>query len=257
MSDALTDFITSPPHPLATGAVLFGIVSGLFKIVESPLADDTKLKIAVWLLDVKVAPKFGDESSVILNLFWAVCGKRSSKKRFIVLFVLTLLDYLPSGLFIATKLETTAKSIVESVYFAVCLMFTMFILDANEYFLRRPSIFRALLTSMLTVALAAVTGVVAIILWAGISLSKALSSTHLGAVLFRLSIIPLLTISIWMWLPMLAGLVLKAARRFDIGFDWFTGKVDIEKKPLLAIGLVAGALAVLVYWAVLLVGRLA
>lgn len=47
--------------------------------------------------------------------------------------------------------------------------------------------------------------------------------------------------SIWLWLYAGSGFLLKAARRFDIGFDWFNRKFDIEKKPLSAIGLVAGS----------------
>src|ERR1035437_8772791 len=38
--------------------------------------------------------------------------------------------------------------------------------------------------------------------------------------------------SIWLWLYAGSGFILKAARRFDIGFDWFNRKFDIEKKPL-------------------------
>jgi len=55
--------------------------------------------------------------------------------------------------------------------------------------------------------------------------------------------------SIWLWLYAGSGFILKAARRFDIGFDWFNRKFDIEKKPLQSIGLVAGALVAIVYWA--------
>lgn len=38
--------------------------------------------------------------------------------------------------------------------------------------------------------------------------------------------------SIWLWLYALSGFLLRAARRFDIGLQWFSHKVDIEKKPL-------------------------
>jgi hypothetical protein len=51
------------------------------------------------------------------------------------------------------------------------------------------------------------------------------------------------------------GFPLKAARRFDIGFEWFNRKFDIEKKPLQCIGLVAGALVAVVYWAAVIVSR--
>jgi hypothetical protein len=61
--------------------------------------------------------------------------------------------------------------------------------------------------------------------------------------------------SIWLWLYAGSGFILKAARRFDIGFDWFNRKFDIEKKPLQSIGLMAGALVAVVYWAAVIVGR--
>jgi hypothetical protein len=61
--------------------------------------------------------------------------------------------------------------------------------------------------------------------------------------------------AIWLWLYALSGILLKAARRFDIGFEWFNQKFDIEKKPLQSIGLVAGALVAIVYWTAVIVSR--
>ena len=49
--------------------------------------------------------------------------------------------------------------------------------------------------------------------------------------------------------------MLKAARRFDIGFEWFNRKFDVEKKPLQSIGLVAGALVAVGYWVAVVVTR--
>jgi hypothetical protein len=66
---------------------------------------------------------------------------------------------------------------------------------------------------------------------------------------------PTLFTSIWLWLYVAAGILLIAARRFDIGFDWFNRKFDIEKKPLSSIGLVAGALVAVVYWTAVIVSR--
>ena len=68
-------------------------------------------------------------------------------------------------------------------------------------------------------------------------------------------VIPAFFTSIWLWLYAGSGFLLKAARRFDIGFDWFNRKFDIEKKPLQSIGLVAGALVAVVYWTAVVVGR--
>jgi hypothetical protein len=60
---------------------------------------------------------------------------------------------------------------------------------------------------------------------------------------------------IWLWLYAGSGFLLKAARRFDIGFDWFNRKFDIEKKPLQSIGLVAGSLVALMYWTFAIIHR--
>jgi hypothetical protein len=70
-----------------------------------------------------------------------------------------------------------------------------------------------------------------------------------------LYILPAFFTSIWLWLYAGSGFILKAARRFDIGFDWFNRKLDIEKHPLQSIGLVAGTLVAVVYWSAVIVSR--
>lgn len=65
----------------------------------------------------------------------------------------------------------------------------------------------------------------------------------------------LLISSSWLWLFIGSSFIIKAARRFDIGFDWFNRHFDIEKRPLQSIGLVAGALVAIVYWAAVIVSR--
>ncbi len=64
----------------------------------------------------------------------------------------------------------------------------------------------------------------------------------------RLWFYPAFFTSIWLWLFAESGFILKAARSFDIGFDWFNRHFDIETKPLSSIGLVSGALLALIYW---------
>jgi len=61
--------------------------------------------------------------------------------------------------------------------------------------------------------------------------------------------------STWFLLYAGSGFILKGARRFDIGFEWFNRKFDIEKKPLQSIGLVAGALTALTYWGVVVLRK--
>jgi hypothetical protein len=57
--------------------------------------------------------------------------------------------------------------------------------------------------------------------------------------------LPTFFTSVWLWLYAGSGFFLRAARRFDI-----------EKKPLQSIGLVAGALVAMGYWAAIIVHRL-
>ena len=78
---------------------------------------------------------------------------------------------------------------------------------------------------------------------------------HPYEVLFWLYVLPASLGSIWLWLYAGSGFLLKAARRFDIGFEWFNRKVDIEKKPLQSIGLVAGALVAVGYWSVVVLRK--
>jgi hypothetical protein len=59
---------------------------------------------------------------------------------------------------------------------------------------------------------------------------------------------PLFFVVVFLALYLSGGFILKAARTFDIGFDLFASTVDIDKKPLQSIGLVAGALVALIYW---------
>jgi hypothetical protein len=64
---------------------------------------------------------------------------------------------------------------------------------------------------------------------------------------------PIFFTSIWLWLYAGSGFLLKAAQRFDIGFQWFNRHFDIERRPLQSIGLVASIIVAMVYWTVVLV----
>jgi hypothetical protein len=74
-----------------------------------------------------------------------------------------------------------------------------------------------------------------------------LSANGLGqlAIIF---VCPAFFTTAWTALYAGSGFLLKAACRFDLGFDWFNRRFDIEKKPLSAIGLVAGAIVAMLYW---------
>lgn len=69
-------------------------------------------------------------------------------------------------------------------------------------------------------------------------------------------VFPAFFTSIWLWLYAGSGFLLKAARRFDVGFSWFNRHFDIEKKPLQSTGLVTGATVAVVYWATVIVMKI-
>jgi hypothetical protein len=67
---------------------------------------------------------------------------------------------------------------------------------------------------------------------------------------------PMFFVSSWLALYGISGFLLRCAHRFDIGFQWFNRTFDIDKKPLQSIGLVAGVLVAVVYWAAVIVSRI-
>jgi hypothetical protein len=65
--------------------------------------------------------------------------------------------------------------------------------------------------------------------------------------------LPTFFTSIWLWLYAGSGFLLKAARHFDRYLGWFNRILDIEKKPLSSIGLVAGSIVAVIYWSAVIV----
>lgn len=53
---------------------------------------------------------------------------------------------------------------------------------------------------------------------------------------------------VWLWLYLGSGFLFGMARRLDLGFQWFTSHMDIERKPLQCVGLASGAITAIVYW---------
>jgi hypothetical protein len=73
---------------------------------------------------------------------------------------------------------------------------------------------------------------------------------------YPMLIFPAFFTIIWTLLYASSGFLLKTARRFDVGFEWFNRHMDIEKKPLQSIGIVAGVIVAVVYWGVVIIGSL-
>jgi hypothetical protein len=61
----------------------------------------------------------------------------------------------------------------------------------------------------------------------------------------------------WLWLYFGSVYLIKGARRFDRHMGWLNQRFDIEKHPLSSIGFVFGPMAALLFWAFVIVTRLA
>jgi hypothetical protein len=276
---------------LAVGGALFYGVQKFFEVVGDKLNDDTKLEIAVWLLGVKVGQKVEPWPETFAKVFDRVFGTNHlSWKCF---WRTSLAVYIAFGLWLLFT-ERDGFNMAQLPWMAVVVLITS-LLPSYISLLETRYLLNLLkhVTAFSRIALIAldlyITTSIAILvsiylygflypiamspwpfdLWITYSLPSGLSAFpgNLGAALqpWRglsyggstfLTFYPVFFTSIWLWLYAGSGFLLKFARRFDIGFEWFNRKFDIEKKPLQSIGLVAGALAALVYWTVVIVSRL-
>lgn len=270
----ITNFINSPPGQVAAGSVLFGTIWTFFERVESLLTDKTKLEIAVWLVGVKVGEKIKPWPETFAKMFDRVfgvkhlswnCFWRSCLLSCVVQFVTCLLSFERDSDWSFIFLSALVINIVPDY---LSLLKTRYMIGrlANMSLTYRRGLILDFVTSV---------GI--FVLWAIVIYGIALGVTLLdqpgassGFASYRIIrgaiaavvtsvflvpysyglviLIPLLATSIWIWLYVGSGLVIKFARRFDIGFQWFNSKFDIENKPLQSIGLVAGVLVALLYW---------
>jgi|GEM_PF-2918978 len=270
--DSITKLIQSPPGQIAAGGVLAGIVWKFFERVETVLTDKTKLEIAVWLLDIKTGPKVEPWPETFAKVFDRVFGtEHLSWQCLLRSFVLSCFAFAVGLVFTEAG---RGSSIGQYAFFTVSsvLLFTALpdyvsLLKTRTLIgkMRRGWKHTSLLLVLDIVGAACIFGVFTL-LYIGLYLLMAeaeAASPLLGYPLLLVAgskgvvlIPPLIATSIWLWLYAGSGFLIKVARRFDIGFDWFNRHADIEKKPLQSIGFVAGALVALVYWSAVIVSRM-
>jgi hypothetical protein len=306
MADPLTDFIIKPSAPFAAGVILFTVVWGFFKGVESVLTDDTKLEIAVWLVGVKpIGPKMEPWPDTFAKIFDGIFGKshlslrcflRSAMLSVLLYGFADLIIFLHSPEIVATVLQTSVRdgrpfgydnfrSIGINPLRALPTFFCVAIIGDYIALLETRFILGLLIRYRRTIVLCAgllLDAVITILTARAIfSLNthfvKVMEDPSVSAEAMRLVhrlppgstvrvvqsvsqptamglwFYPALFTSIWLWLYAGSGFFLKAARRFDLGFDWFNRHFDIEHKPLSAIGLVAGSLVAVLRWTVMIV----
>jgi len=329
----ITKLINSPPGQLVAGGVLAGIVWKFFERVETVLTDQTKLEIAVWLLQDASSSKASQWQMKLLRSQKAL-ESLDSTMRFVglrdwlhkVLEAIGMTDksfrktwkffgFLTCGLALLSLLQlhsisrqmlaayTKNGGIDASNFFGAFLFTSLFAATGTHLALfmvkmlsdqmaKNKSLWRILTLfagSALAIPLFALLGIVFLSVIASFDpqirqlaanwVDRAPEVNELGQYLelvirkttpFPWINAPMMFVSASMALLLAASLIvrlvlrclfassgflLKAARRFDVGFDWFSRKFDIEKKPLQSIGFVAGMLVAVVYWVAVIVSR--
>jgi hypothetical protein len=247
---------------MITGALLAGIVWKFFERVQAVLNEDTKLEIAVWLMGVELSKNVEFWPNNFVEMFDRVFGgEYSSGKRFrrslLASFTVGPLAWFLFSIHAGTLEEWAMIGLLVIMCNALpdylCLIKTRFLIGQMRD--------RNRLSIAILLAFDLVTTFVIAFIPTTLLMVDSESHGHPidldhwihGTILAWLC--PAYISSIWLWLYAGSGFILKAAQRFDIGFKWFNAKFDIENKPLQAIGLVAGALVALAYWAVVIAGH--
>jgi hypothetical protein len=249
---------------LALGVGLMYIIDKFFKMVEEKLSDDTKFEIAVWLVGVEAGKKLEPWPETFAKVFDRVFGEKHLSWTCFGRSCLATLITLPlTAVLVVLLTHGVMHNLWELKAFLIGavtnnLVFDYLSLLKTRYFMRTMGGGVTALRMVLIVFVDAALGVAiayGAILAAAVSWTKwiSLESTDMivelvPLLIFLLMFVAAMFTSIWLWLYAGSGFLLKAARRFDVGFQWFNRRFDIEKKPLSAIGLVAGALVAVLYW---------
>ena len=283
-AETVQKFILSPPGQLAAGATLAGSVWKFFDRVDAVLTEKTKFEIAIWLVGINTVDKV-PWPETFASVFDRVFGKRHRSLSCFCKSALVTFCISGSGYFVAYFLNTHDSPMWQMITpnpFTLLPIFLLATLSFNalpdyisllktRWAIRLLGRFHSImlwlgiiaLDFVLTTVLATFTLLFAVITLEALNNSRGIGSLQaaelrivVGYLVGWVWFLPTFFTSIWLWLYAVSGMVLKTARRFDIGFQWFNRKFDIEKKPLQAIGLVAGSLVAIIYWGFALTAHL-
>lgn len=287
LADTLTHLIQSPSAQIVAGATLAGFVWTMAGRVEAVLADNTRMEVAIWLLDREknaegLNAKAQNWPSTFASIFDTVFGERHLTWRcfrrsclvsacgVVLMFFLwgvvhpdkfiayfrsnpyPLVEYIPKFLFVSVLPDYI--SLLKSRFLI------RFMGKANPLTIA----FLILLDFVATLAIAVGTFLLydyafigaehrkddLQILHEGPTLDSRPGMAPLSAVLY-----PAFFATIWVTLYGVSGLALKFATRIARGLSWLSRKLDIEKKPVQSMGLVASVLVAFVYWTVMVVAK--
>ena len=280
-----SSMLASVATHFAIGGGLFLGVQKLLEEFEKKLNADTKLEIAVWLLDLRPTATIQTWRSTLPKIFNLVFGeKHLSWKCFwrscLVTAFVTLIVMLARTFISPTPTNVVAEAMSFVLLFSsgvlgsilpdyVSLWKTRYLVSLTrdvENFV--PGLLFLAIDVVASFALAVCAAFMGttFLVWIGGSMIQRtiipivqvaervwaffwpdLWTQQLSAV-STVWFIPAFFGRLWILSFVGCGLLLRVARRLDIGFEWFNRRFDVENNPLQCIGLIAGALLALSYW---------
>jgi len=236
MADLLTSIstlINSPPGQLTAGAVLAGIVWKFFERVEAVLTEDAKLEVALLLVGVQAT---GVAKRRLVHPFSRLVWKAIYHWAFRISTAIAILTMMEAE--IPSFLSNTMLNWLYWLCVTWCLVRYAFVVC--QHFLVG--------SGMAEINRVFVYGVTTILF-----LIVKFTTTSESAPLVRFLVIPISILALVVIASVCSPVILKLATRFDIAFQVFNRKFDIEHKPLSAIGLVAGCIVAVVWWGVVII----
>jgi hypothetical protein len=287
----LLDFLKRPIAAIPIGLALFYGVLKFFETVEKLLNEETKKEIAVWLLGIRTGVQIEPWPRTFAKIFDRVFGTkhfsiscicRSTFASLLGITIIVVVDWLlhpsTSLLWSFSAWPWSSKLLV-----LCCLLPNLFVdylaLLKTRWILKimagYPPLGRAILMGVdfvVAFAMAVAVDATGSALFMrlgrfGYSFDAFIGAFKLLPLAFSSSLIrtmllgdanfrpiffyPMFLTSLWVWLYVGSGVVLRGTNRLDAGFSWFKRHFDIENKPLQSIGFVAGLLFAIAYWFVI------
>lgn len=271
-------------HCAISGGLFFG-AQKLFEEIEKKLSDDTRLEIAIWLLDLNPSTAIESWRSTSLKIFNLIFGAKHLSwkcfwRSFIATAVVTLIVML-----VRSALSPLPRNLSDEAKAFILLFFSGVLgsvlpdyvsLWKTRYLLNLAQRAKGLRVSFLFLFVDVVASIglslcaafigTACLAWMGraiasgvfltVNRTAAIAWSALWASFFSKQVWAIATVwfipaffgRLWIISYVGCGLLVKGGRRLDIGFSWFNKRFDIEMKPLQSIGLVFGVLMVIGYW---------
>jgi hypothetical protein len=227
---AVTNFINSPPTQVVAGGALGGIVWRSMERIEALLTDKSKSELSRWLVGLSVKNKDRTPRRTLGRLVLVIFSNDTS--------LLVAAAILAAVSLLAVDWSIISLGRVLYVYGMTMVADSCWLMTIRDISARR--------TGQTYVSPHGQRWVIGIVIGVCLFFLRVSTIDQLFASLSA----SFIELSVLLFILLLAAWIVRVTQHFLTGFRWFNSKLDVEKKPLQSIGLVAGALVAVVYWGV-------